>query len=68
MEVRVRIFAEGESRVEIAKRKGNKFLSISMQVLCVLIYFIAQGCNSAPVDKDSKGGGYTESGKASYCA
>ncbi len=54
--------------MEIAKQKGNRLLSISKGISCVLIYFTALGCNSAPVNTDPKWVGYTESGKASYYA
>jgi len=49
-------------------RKGNRLLVILKGISSVLVYFTALGCNSAPVNTDSKWVGYTESGKASYYA
>ena len=49
-------------------KKGNKSSRISKIFLCVLIYSVALGYNSAPAKKASNWVGYTESGKASYYA
>jgi len=59
---------KGDNRLKIANRNGNKLSRISKRFLCILIYFTALGCSSAPAKSDSDWVGYTESGKASYYA
>ncbi|MDX2445518.1 MAG: septal ring lytic transglycosylase RlpA family protein [Bacteroidales bacterium] len=59
---------KGDNRLKIANGNGNKLSRISKRFLCILIYFTALGCSSAPAKSDSDWVGYTESGKASYYA